>query len=151
MAAINIKIDTSKMTQDLKVRFDKLRNRDYLLRPVAIEVLPLMTRRIHQNGGASDGTQIGTYSESYLELRQKKYNRSGDTKVIVALTSQLENDWAVLATETGYGIGFNNPFNLQKLRWVEEVKGKIIGQLTKEESDFVNERLQELIQNALNS
>lgn len=139
------------MTEDLKLRFEKLRNRDYLLRPVAIETIALMTQRIHQEGRASDGGQIGTYSASYLELRQKKYNRSADTKVIVALTSQLENDWAVIATETGYGIGFNNPFNFQKSRWVEEIKGKVIFKLTTQEQQFVNERLQELVNNALNS
>lgn len=151
MAALSIKLDFSKFTQDLEQRVEKLKNKDYLLRPVAIETIPLMTRRIHQNGVASDGSQIGTYSSSYLKLRQEKYNRSGDSKVIVALTSQLENDWSVIATDKGYAIGFNNPFNLQKARWVEGVKGKTIFSLSKEEQKFVNERFQELINNALNS
>lgn len=151
MAAISIKLDFSKFTQDLEQRVAKLSDRDYLIRPVAVELIPLMTRRIHQRGEASDGSQIGTYSSGYLKLRESKYNRSSDRKVIVALTSQLENDWSVIATERGYGIGFNNPYNLQKLRWVEEVKGKIVGQLTKDEENFVQERFQELINNALNS
>lgn len=151
MASLAVKLDFSKFTQDLEQRINKLKDKDYLLRPVATELIPLMTRRIHQNGVASDGAQIGTYSSSYLKLRQDKYNRSGDTKVIVALTSQLENDWAVIATDSGYAVGFNNPFNLQKARWVEEIKGKAIFSLTTEEQQFVNERFQELINNALNS
>lgn len=151
MAAISIKLDFSKFTQDLEQRIAKLKDKDYLLRPVATELIPLMTRRIHQRGEASDGSQIGTYSSGYLKLRESKYNRSSDTKVIVSLTSQLENDWSVIETERGYGVGFNNPFNLQKLRWVEEVKGKVIGQMTEEEEKFVQERFQELINDALNS
>lgn len=151
MAALTIKIDTSKMTQDLRDRFERLKNKDYLLRPVAIETIPLMTERIHQKGMSSDGAAIGTYSSSYLKLRQEKYNRSADPKVIVALTSQLENDWAVIATEKGYGIGFNNPFNAQKARWVEEIKDKKIFSLSQQEQQFVTERFQELINNAFSS
>lgn len=150
MAALTIKLDFSKFTQDLEQRISKLKDRDYLIRPVAIELIPLMTRRIHQRGEASDGSQIGTYSSDYLKLRESKYNRSSDTKVIVALTSQLENDWAVIATEKGYGIGFNNPFNAQKARWVQEKK-KIYLALSEQEQKFVQERFQELINNALNS
>lgn len=150
MASIGIKLDFSKFTQDLQQRIDKLKDKDYLLRPVAIELLPLMTRRIHQEGGASDGSQIGTYSSSYLRERERNYGRSGDRKVIVALTSQLENDWAVLATDRGYGVGFNNAFNLQKARWVEQMKKPFLA-LTIEEQKFVNERFQELVNNALNS
>lgn len=150
MAALSIKLDFSKFTQDLEQRVARLKDKDYLVRPVAIELLPLMTRRIHQEGRASDGSQIGTYSSSYLRLRVNRYNRSGDNKVVVALTSQLENDWAVIATPTGYGIGFNNPFNAQKGRWVEQMK-KPFFTLTKEEQEFVTERFQELVNNALNS
>jgi hypothetical protein len=151
MAALSIKLDFSKFSQDLEQRVERLKNKDYLLRPVAIETIPLMTRRIHQDGVARDGSQIGTYSSSYLKLRQAKYNRSGDPKVIVALTSQLENDWSVIATDKGYAIGFSNTFNLQKARWVEDIKGKIIFSLSEDEQQFVIERFQEMINNALNS
>lgn len=151
MAAITIKIDTSQLQQEFAERINKLKDKDYLLRPVAIELIPLMTRRIHQRGIASDRTPIGVYSKGYLKLRQEKYNRSGDSKVIVALTSQLENDWAVIATPTGYGIGFNNEFNFRKARWVEEIKGKVIFQLTEDEENFARDRIQELVTDALNS
>src|SRR5690606_38168279 len=48
-----------------------------------------------------------------------KYNRSSDTKVIISLTRQLENDWSVIATDKGYGVGFLNKQNLDKARWSE--------------------------------
>jgi hypothetical protein len=141
----NIKIVAGRIKQQLET----LKNKDYLLRPVAIEVIPLMTERIHQNGESSDGGQIGTYSNSYLKLRQSKYKRDASTKVIVSLTRQLENNWSVIATQNGYGIGFTNPFNLQKARWVEGIKDKIIFSLSKSEQQYAVDRINELVADAL--
>lgn len=63
-----------------------------------------------------------------------KYNRTSDTKVILSLTRQMENDMSVIATGNGYGIGYNNPDNLKKGRWCEETYDKkILSKLTKEE------------------
>lgn len=143
----NIKVVSGRIKQQLET----LKNKDYLLRPVAIEVIPMMTERIHQKGVASDGNQIGTYSNSYLRLRQAKYKRDASSKVIVSLTRQLENNWSVIATQNGYGIGFINPFNLQKARWVEENKGKIIFSLSKAEQSYAVERINELVSDALSS
>lgn len=147
MVKSNIKIVGGRIKQQL----EKLKNKDYLLRPVAIEVIPMMTERIHQKGQASDGNQIGTYNNSYLKLRQKKYKRDASTKIIVSLTRQLENNWSVIATQNGYGIGFINPFNLQKARWVEGKKGKIIFSLSNSEQEYAVDRINELISDALSS
>jgi phage gpG-like protein len=143
----NIKVVTGRIKQQLET----LKNKEYLLRPVAIEVIPMMTERIHQKGEASDGGQIGTYSNSYLRLRQGKYKRDASSKVIVSLTRQLENDWSVIATQNGYGIGFNNSFNLQKARWVEEGKSKVIFSLSKVEQEYAVDRINELVADALNT
>ncbi len=143
----NIKVVSGRIKQQLET----LKNKEYLLRPVAIEVIPLMTERIHQKGEASDGGQIGTYNNSYLKLRQKKYRRDASTKVIVSLTRKLEQDWAVIATQNGYGIGFLNPLSLQKLRWVEGTKGKTIANLSKSEQQYAVDRINELIADALSS
>lgn len=185
MAAITINTNINSVLNNLASRLGQLKDRNYLLRPVAIETIANMKQRIHKDGEASDGGQIGTYSSEYMRVRtgvflnsgvyksgkrkgetkdsgvitrgpnkgerRPQYNRSGETKVIVSLTRQLENDWAVIATEKGYGIGFNNPFNVQKMRWVEENKGKVIANLTESEQQYVTERLDELVQNALNT
>jgi len=143
----NIKVVTGRIKQQL----EQLKNKEFLLRPVAIEVIPLMTERIHQKGEASDDSQIGTYSSGYLKLRQKKYKRDSSTRVIVSLTRQLENNWSVIATQNGYGIGFINPFNLQKARWVEGSKGKTIFSLSKSEKQYATDRINELVADALNS
>jgi hypothetical protein len=134
----------------LKRKLEILKDREYLLRPVAIELIPEMTQRIHQEGKASDGGQIGTYSNSYLKQRERN-KRGADTKVIVSLTRQLENDWAVVPTEKGYGIGFNNPLNVQKMRWVEANKKKVIANLSENERRYAIERINELVNAALGS
>lgn len=151
MAAITIEANIAKVISGIAGKLEKLKDKNYLLRPVAIETIANMKQRIHKDGKASDGGQIGTYSVGYLKLRQAKYKRSSDQKVVVALTSQLENDWAVLATENGYGIGFNNPFNGKKARWVEKNQKKTIFNLTKDEKQYVTERLDELTKDALDS
>lgn len=195
---ITISSNIKLVAENIKQKLELLKNKEYLLRPIALDVIDLMTKRIHLDGIASDGGPIGTYSPEYMKVRtgnfgnsgrfsrgakkgqaknagvftsrtirlnkqtgvftgeekvgkpRPQYNRSSDTKIIVSLTRQLENDWAVVATEQGYGISFLNPFNLQKMKWVEEIKKKKISALTDSEQKFVNEQLDKKIAETLN-
>lgn len=149
MASLTISTNLDQVLSNLGQNFKTIMDPNYLLRPVAIEVLPMITERIHKEGKASDGTQIGTYSNNYLKYARAKAKRGADTKIIVSLTRQLENNWSVLETTNGYGIGFTNPFNADKLRWVEEMKDKVIGNLTTEEIDYAFDRINELVSDAL--
>jgi phage gpG-like protein len=150
LSIMTIKTNIGQVTQALAEKIKVLQDVDYLLRPVAFGLIDKMTQRIHNEGRGSDGGEIGQYSNTYLQQRQRKpYNRTGDRKIIVSLTRQLENDWSVIAVDKGYGIGFKNPFNLQKLRWVEEGKGKKIGDLTQDEEKYVVDYLNELVSEAL--
>lgn len=151
MAAITITSNLGAILGQTVEQLKKIRNPEYLLRPVAQEQIRLMHDRIHEKGIASDGGQIGTYSSDYLKLRQSKYKRNADNKVIVSLTRQLENDYAVVATQNGYGVGFNNEFNLQKMKWVEQIKGKEIANMTQDELNAAIQFLNELTDDALNS
>ena len=146
MATVNTNL--AAVINKLKSNFELLADKEYLLRPLAIETIPNMKARIHKQGEASDGAPIGQYATSYMRTREKN-KRGADTKIIVSLTRQLENDWAVLATNNGYGIGFNNPLNRQKAKWVEENKGKIIFNLSEAERTYIRERLQELVSGAV--
>lgn len=198
MATVTTNI--SQVVSRVRSNFELLLNKEYLLRPLASELIPLMKTRIHVEGQATDGGQIGTYSSEYMKVRtgnygnsvkfvkgakkgqiknagifsKKKvqlygynqgvfidatkdnkarpnYNRSNDTKVIISLTTQLEQDYAVVATEKGYGIGFNNKHNRDKAGWVEETYSKIIFNLSAEEKQYISERLQELVNGAFDS
>lgn len=183
---MTIKTNIGQVTQAIAEKLKVLKDPEYLLRPVAFGLIDKMTQRIHNEGKASDGNEIGTYSNSYLALRtgifkndgkeyksgpnkgenrtvgkftkgsqkgtaRPTYNRTSETKIIVSLTRQLENDWSVIAVDKGYGIGFKNPFNLQKLRWVEQGQGKKIGDLTPDEQKYATDYINELVSDALNS
>jgi hypothetical protein len=150
MAAIRIKSNIGVVSERIKAKLDILKDKEYLLRPVCFDVIELMTKRIHVDGKNASEQQIGSYQNAYLKLRQKKHSRSADKKIIVSLTRQLENDWSVIATQNGYGVGFLNAFNLQKARWVEENKNQKIFSLSKSEQDHALNRIQELVKTALN-
>ena len=94
-------------------------NNDKVLRAIADSALSLVRPRIHQQGKRADGQPIGTYSNSYLNYRVKKKNRENDSKVVLSLTRNMENDFQVIATDTGYGLGFNNPDNVKKADWLQ--------------------------------
>lgn len=183
MASIKINTNIEQVNTLIQSRLKQLGNPETFLRPLCLDLIDLMTKRIHIDGIASDGAAIGTYSPAYMKVRtgnygnsaratrgankgtlknagvisrgpnkgqpRPRYNRSGDTKVIVSLTRQLESNWAVIATPKGFGIGFLNPFNFQKARWVEAQKKKEIFFLTPGERDyaivFINDKTAETL------
>jgi hypothetical protein len=80
------------------------------------------------------GTFTKGKSEEKAGTTRPQYHRDSDSKVILSLTRQMENDLSVVATGNGYGIGYLNPDNLKKARWCEETyRKKILSKLTKEE------------------
>lgn len=147
--AFTIKTNIGEVTAELQNKLAALADKEYIPRRLSFDLIDLMTNRIHNEGKAADGGQIGTYNKSYLSLRQRKYKRSSDSKIIVSLTRQLENDWNVIATDKGYGIGFLNAFNFQKARWVEENKGKVIFSLSQPELQYINATITQLVNDAL--
>lgn len=198
MATVNI--DYSQFNDDLNKIKEKLSDKEAFLRPMAVELSGIMHDRIHEQGLASDGSQIGTYSSGYLKVRtgnfknSKKfvrgknegklkdagvktrqrvntpfgkssfalqnieadkvprinYHLDADPKVILVLTRKLSNSWAVFATDRGYAIGFTDSgategvTSLKKIEYAEETYKKRIQDLTKEETDYYIERLNEL-------
>lgn len=144
-----IKTNIGEVNERIEGKLKRLGDKEYIPRILSFDLIDLMTKRIHVDGLAADESQIGTYNSQYLKLRQSKYNRSGDRKIIVSLTRQLENDWSVIATNSGYGIGFLNPLNFQKARWVEENKGKKIFNLSPTEQQYVNDTVTQLVKDVL--
>lgn len=147
MATINSNI--GEVTDAIRAKLAKLSDKEYIPRVLSFDLIDLMTKRIHIEGKSSTETVIGNYNKSYLSLRQRKFSRSSDPKIIVSLTRQLENDWSVIATEKGYGIGFLNPFNFQKARWVESNKSVKIFSLSPGELKYVTDTVQRLTTDAL--
>ncbi|HEV2352837.1 MAG TPA: hypothetical protein VGR89_01230 [Puia sp.] len=63
------------------------------------------------------------------------YNRTSDTKVVASLTRQMENDFKVVATGRGYGLGYSNDENFNKSQYVEATYEEKIFDLTEEERE----------------
>lgn len=67
---INISInDALGELSDRLNSFDK----DELCRQIAVNILPEMRDRVHVQGKAADGSQIGTYSKGYMKVRTGNY------------------------------------------------------------------------------
>lgn len=145
----SVKSNIGEVTARIQSKLSKLGDKEFIPRTLSFDLIDLMTKRIHIDGLAADGTEIGRYSSDYLKLRERTYNRSSDSKIIVSLTRQLENDWNVIATDRGYGIGFLNSHNHDKARWVEENKGKKIFSLSAAEQQYVNDTVSQLVKDAL--
>lgn len=146
---IKVKVNITPIVELLQEKLNKLKDREYLLRPVAFDLIDKMQQRIQIDGIASDGHPIGIYNRGYMR-RRKKFNRGPSKKVIVSLTRQLENDYSVVATDRGYAIGFKNIYNYKKARWVEVIKDRIIFNLTSQEQQYAIDKIDRLVQDALN-
>ncbi len=139
---MNVVIHTSP---DFVKRIGGLLDVNKFIKTGAFDALSQMTERIHEKGEAADGSGIGTYTNNYLKLRQKKpYNRTADSKIIVSLTRRLENDWGVIETDKGnWAIAFLNRqkgtktdiTSGDKMRFVEDSSGKTIAALSKAETE----------------
>lgn len=105
-------------------KFRELDNPETISRAAALAVLPELRNRIHVEGLDSKGAKIGTYSNSYMQVRER-YNRTADKNVVASLTRELENGYTLKATENGYTIGNTSPSNDEKITHLEEKYGDI--------------------------
>lgn len=101
----NIGQVASRLTSKLKEFQGSIK--DKVLRTVATTELALVKVRIHQDGKNSDDSAIGTYSSAYLKYRQgKPFNNTSSSKIVLSLTRKLQNEFVVVPTEKGYGLGW---------------------------------------------
>ena len=148
MATVNI--DTSGFEKDLQRIKEELSDKESLLRPVCVELSGIMNDRIHEQGKASDDSEIGQYRTSYLRMREAFNHPRTERKVILVLSRKLSNSWGAFATDKGYAVGFTDSAategvtGLKKIQYAEEHFGKKIGDMTKEEETYAFERLNEL-------
>ncbi|MFT3680702.1 MAG: hypothetical protein QM791_10550 [Ferruginibacter sp.] len=185
---LTVSSNISEVTQQVQVAIDKIKNPDVMLRTIASTLTGVIRKRVHEDGQASSGEQIGVYSDEYMKVRtgdfgnssrvtrgknkgnlkdagvytkgpdkgkpRPRYNRTSDTKVILSLTRQMENDMGAgvadpIKTESGYGIGFKNPHNYEKAIENEKRYKKPIWQLSAGEEQIVNEIANQFTQDAI--
>jgi hypothetical protein len=84
------------------------------------------------------------------DVARPNYKRTNDTKVVISLTSQLENDEVTIHLGKGnYGIGCLNKHNWDKSQWVEETYKKKIFASTQAERDAAKFLIEKHINNAI--
>jgi hypothetical protein len=97
---------------------------DTLLRSIATSLLPEVRFRIHNKGLNASASPIGTYSPEYLKKRIKN-GKTGNPKVVLSYTRQMQNDFKVIPMQQSYGLGFSNPDDTNKAEWAQERFGLI--------------------------
>jgi len=143
-----VKIDFSQFAAQMGSIIQQLANVEISMRPIAVEVLGIMHKRIHTDGLDSNGNKIGTYSNAYLRERKARGLGSG-TDVIFVLTRKLSNSWTVFRSEKGYAIGFvdqgaDGLTAMQKVKYYEDKTGKKILNMTDFEKQYANDRIIEI-------
>lgn len=101
----------------------------------ATTLMAQMRKRIHEDGLATDGRPIGTYSRGYLRYVRPKYGRTEGSKVVLSLTRTMENAMVLYPLENGTGIGYATAEQLQKARWCEQTYKRKIFAPTAAERD----------------
>lgn len=119
--------------------------------------MKVRTGNYSNSSKASKGKNKGALKDSGLFTRGAKkgearprYNRTADTKVIISLTRQMENDFSVIATEKGQGLGYKNIENARKVGYVEETYKKKIFRLTSAEKEQTKKLAVSFVQKIIN-
>jgi len=137
-----------KELKDLTDSLLSLEETDSLLREISSTLLAEMSDRIHDRGIKSDGTQIGTYSNTYLEYRIEQ-GKGSASNVTLFFTGQMQIDFNVAPIgENAYGLGYSNILNFDKANWAEDRFG-IIFEPTEQEFQKIEDVAAEFITNTL--
>lgn len=137
-----------KELKDLTDSLLSLEETDSLLREISTTLLAEMRDRIHERGIKSDGTQIGTYSNTYLEYRIEQ-GKGSASNVILFFTGQMQNDFSVAPVgDNAYGLGYSNSLNFDKANYAEAKYG-IIFEPTEQEFQKIEDVAAEFITNTL--
>lgn len=101
-------------------------------------------------GRVTKGKNVGKLKNAGTNTKtgavRPKYNRTPDTKVVLSLTREMENDMSVVPSGNGYGIGYLNPDNLKKAKYCEETYNKkILTKLTTGERELAKNTAEEFL------
>lgn len=74
---ITVKTNIDPVVLKIKTSLSALVDKEKMLKACAVGIMPVIKDRIHVDGKASDGNQIGTYSEGYMKVRTGNFRNSG--------------------------------------------------------------------------
>ena len=116
---------------------------------MAQSMLAITSDRIFTKGKDSNNSEIGKYSLGYQKQRVKE-GYPNSSKVILQATRQMVNDWSVVPTRDGIGLGFKNQHNADKSGWVEDTYGKDIFKHTPQEIKTATARFNQAVKKIIN-
>lgn len=134
---------------NLVKRMNVLAKTNVIERTVANSMLATTADRIFGQGKDASNTQIGTYSLGYQKTRIRK-GYPNSTNVILQATTQMTNDWSVIQSGQGLGLGFKNQTNADKSGWVEDTYSKKIFAHTEQEKKVINALVQKTVSKIIN-
>jgi len=76
---ITISTNMGDVISSIQTQLGQIKERR-IAEKLAVEVLGLMKKRIHEDGLASDGNPIGTYSKGYMKVRTGNYENNKVTR-----------------------------------------------------------------------
>lgn len=120
--------------------------------------LAVHKQRIFVNGMDANGSQIGTYGTNPISISKKNQARQtgktyfkggyaeyhgaigkGSSKVILVNFGQMQADYGIVMGSQGFGFGFHNSANAEKMGWMTDKYDKEIAALSDSELDvFAN-------------
>lgn len=115
---------------------------DKLMRIIAGDLQASNVSRIHNDGEAVNGSEIGNYNnEDYRKRRTKKGRQV--SKVDLSMTEKLSKEFGFEAEGNSYVIGFTTPYASTVGRAQEERYGKQIWGVTKEDDAIIEQTADE--------
>jgi len=107
-----------------------------------------ISTRIHSRGEASDGSSIGTYSESYARMRDRMGLQT--SYVDLKVYGELQSSFVVERSgNTSYSIGFDNSEDADKAGYMEEHFGKDIWEPSTQELRQIDRILSDRLNNTI--
>jgi hypothetical protein len=112
---------------------------DKIVRKVAIDIATSNIRRIHNDGQAVDGSEIGDYEDGSYKKKRTKKGRRVD-KVDLSFSGKLSKEFSIAAiSDSDIGIGFITEYGAKLSEYLEEKYGKKIWGITEEDERVARE------------
>lgn len=77
---IEIRTNTQQVIGQITEKIGLLLNSQEMMKTVAVAVLPVMKKRVHEDGKDANDNPIGTYSPGYMKVRTGIFGNSGTYK-----------------------------------------------------------------------
>lgn len=144
-----------QISDGLQKKLSALKNQEPVIRKIAVHLRSENDVRVFANGQKADGSQIGTYSASYLRSRvrgtssPKKTKFTSDPKVILRNEGLLKEDFKLIAIRGGWGVGFSTARSAELVPKLEKQYGNNIWGISAKDEKDIDELLNDELRNKL--